>query len=344
MPWFAHGRQMAPVEQRSDAMFLVISPARVCLVAVIIVLSVGAALVAQQGPVAGMFVEDEKRAQMHALSFARLELPAKSGVVPLHVYLSAGDLARAFDRPEFRPEAAIVPTNTDLLIAAPFPMTQRVLVERVQKVPDVMRDLEEQVAARRKSKPLQIGVDAFIAQLPRRAGTPRSDGAFPRVVCLIATEFAKGGGIDRRELLTQDRVRKGIAACLAGLDDLAVRSVVMPLMGAASSGTQAKDELYEGQRVLKECRLVNAVAGIGLGIHDFSARHRNVREIGIVQWDQEIDAMFGVPRGSASTSRAQAAYRTYAEQIRLALGKGLAGEATTSSDVYGSCNATFNAR
>jgi hypothetical protein len=128
------------------------------------------------------------------------------------------------------------------------------------------------------------------------------------------------------------------------LDDLAVRSVVMPLMGAASSGTQAKDELYEGQRVLKECRLVNAVAGIGLGIHDFSARHRNVREIGIVQWDQEIDAMFGVPRGSASTSRAQAAYRTYAEQIRLALGKGLAGEATTSSDVYGSCNATFNAR
>jgi hypothetical protein len=60
-----------------------------------------------------------------------------------------------------------------------------------------------------------------------------------------------------------------------------------------------------------------------------------VREIGIVQWDREISDMFGGSR------MAQAAYRTYAEQIRQAVTKGLAGERTTAGDVGGSCAATF---
>ena len=39
---------------------------------------------------------------------------------------------------------------------------------------------------------------------------------------------------------------------------------------------------------------------------------------------------------------AQAAYRLYAEQIRTAVNKGLAGEKTTASDVDGNCAATFS--
>ena len=62
-----------------------------------------------------------------------------------------------------------------------------------------------------------------------------------------------------------------------------------------------------------------------------------MREIGIVQWDQEIAEMFGGGRV------AQAAYRLYAEQIKTALNKGLAGETTSPSDVDGNCAATFNA-
>ena len=42
-------------------------------------------------------------------------------------------------------------------------------------------------------------------------------------------------------------------------------------MGAASGKIQGKDALFEGQRILKECRLINAAAGIALGIHDFAA-------------------------------------------------------------------------
>jgi hypothetical protein len=298
-----------------------------------------------------MFDAEQKRNQTLASSFLRVEVPAKTAGLPLQVYLTAGDLERAFDSPQFRPHAAIVPTNTELAMTAPFPQTQRVLIDRVRKHPDVMRDLQAQIAARLKppsgdqaphAAHLQIGVDVFVARLSRGTKVQQREGAFPGIVCLIPTEFSNGGAIDRRELFTQDRVRTGIAGCLAALDEAGAESLVMPLTGAASSRTQAKDPLYEGQRILRECRLVNAVAGIALGIHDFAATRRHLRDIGIVQWDREISGMFSVPRGSGSAKSAENAYRSYAAQIAVALRKGLDGEKTTASDVYGSCNATFN--
>ena len=307
---------------------------------------------AQQTPIAAMFADDQKRDPNLAPSFLVVDLPAsKTGGAPPKVYLSAGDLVRAFDRPEFRPDGAIVPTNAELQVDAPSPATQRVLFDRVRKLPDVARDLQDQVDAFRKKHPaaasgqpgvMTIGVDTFLAELPRNA--KQSAGAFPRIVCLVATDFAKGGAIDRREFFTQDRVRKGIAACLTALDGAGVQSVVMPLMGAASSGTQAKDTQYKGQRLLKECRLLNSVAGIALGFHDYAANRRNIREIGLVQWEQEITDMFSVPAGSPAAESAQRAYLIYADQIKLALNKGLAGQHMTPNDLNGNCNTTFNAR
>jgi hypothetical protein len=325
---------------------------RACVLLVATLLSTATEVAIAQGPVAAMFSDDEKRGKALAGSFLRVELPpTKTAGLPLHVYLSAGDLGRAFDRPEFRPDGAIVPTNTDLLVTAPSPATQQVLITRVQKHPDIMRDLQDQIEVRRKQPTaasgkeaglLHIGIDSFVAHLPRSTNKQQSEGAFPKVVCLIATDFAKGGAIDRRELFTQDRVRKGIAGCLAALDALGVQSIALPLMGAASSGTQAKDAMYEGQRMLKECRLLNSLAGIALGIHDFASRRRNIREIGIIQWDQEIDGMFSVPSGSRFAESAQAAYRLFAEQIKAASRKGLNGEKMTASDVDGYCNAVFS--
>jgi hypothetical protein len=306
---------------------------------------------AQQTPIAAMFGDDQKRDQNLAPSFAVVDLPAPETGAPLKVYLSAGDLVRAFDRPEFRPDGAIVPTNAELQVDAPSPATQRVLFDRVTKHPDVARDLQDQVEAYRKTHPMAasgqpgvmaIAVDTFQAELPR--GAKQSANGLPRVVCLVATDFAKGGAINRRDLFTQDRVRKGIAACLTSLDAAGVQSVIMPLVGAASSGTQAKDTQYEGQRLLKECRLLNSVAGIALGFHDYAVTRRNIRELGIVQWEQEITDMFSVPAGSSAADSAQRAYRTYAEQIKMALNKGLAGQHMTASDIDGNCNTTFNAR
>ena len=330
------------------------------LIKILVVAMSAVGVVAQQGasspvaaPVAAMFSADQKRDASRAASFEQVDLPAtKAAAVPLHVYLSAGDLERAFDRPEFRPDAAIVPTNTDLLITAPQPATQRVLISRVQKQPEVLRDLEDQIAGRRKQASattggepglLRIGIDAFAAQLPRDAAKPVT-GSFPRAACLIATDFAKGGAIDRRELYAQDRVRNGVASCLEALDAAGARSVVLPLMGAASSETQTKDAMFEGQRVLMECRLINSTAGISLGIHDFAASRRNLREIGIVQWDREIDVMFRVAAGSRAAQSAQAAYRSYANQVSGAFRRGLAGEKTTSSDISGTCDAILNVK
>jgi hypothetical protein len=306
---------------------------------------------AQKAPLASMYNAEQQRDGFLAPSFMQVDLPATTTApAPVQLYLMAGDLERAFDRREFRPDAAIIPTNTDLLLKAPAPATQRVLVVRVEKQPETMRDLTEQVEARRKQPAaaagvtgtLQIGLDSFVARLSR---TGKTDPAapFPASACFIATDFAKGGAIDQRELFAQDRVRKGIADCLSALDAAGAQSVVLPLMGAASSGTQADDARFEGQRTLLECRLINATAGVALGIHDFAARRRNVREVGVVQWDQELSRMFKVATGSRLEKAAQTAYRLYAEQIKLAFRKGLAGEKTTHSDVGGSCTAILNA-
>ena len=307
---------------------------------------------AQQGPIAAMFGYDQKNEPALALSFSTADLPAtKSASAPLKVYLSAGDLERAFDRSEFRPDAAIVPTNTDLQIGAPQPSTQRVLIDRVRKQPDAMRDLESQIGARRQqpSAPaskepgiLRIGIDMFVAHLAPKSAPGQN--AFPKSACFVATDFATGDAVDRRELFVQDRMRQGIAACLNALDAEGARSIVLPLLGAASSAKQTSDAMFEGQRVLKECRLLNSTAGIALGIHDFASRRRNLREIGVVQWDQEIDDMFRVPAGSPAEESAKAAYRAYAAQVKDVFQKGLAGRKITPGDVNGSCSDILNGR
>jgi hypothetical protein len=298
----------------------------------------------QPEPVASMFRADMKRDQTLAASFVPLEVPAGAAKSAIQVYLTAGDLERAFDNAQFRPDAAIVPTNTELEVTAASPATQRVLIARVMKQPAVMADLQDQIAARRKQSPgpvggagiLQIGIDSFVARLPR-SGPADAKAAFPHHACLIATDFPTGGAIDRRDLFAQDRVRQGVARCLTALDAAGAGSVVMPLLGAASAQTQTQDPVYEGQRLLKECRHINAVAGIALGIRDFAPNRRTVREIGIVQWDREISEMFG------TSSAGQAAYRLYAEQIKRAATKGLAGDNTTAADLDGNCAATLNA-
>lgn len=302
---------------------------------------------APQGPapVAAMYGDDQLRNKAITLGFQTATLPpASTATFPAQIYLTQGDLQRAFDEGRFRPDGAIVPTNTELRLTAPSPATQRVLIDRIQQQPAAMKALQDQADARRGRGPsggLEIGVDSFAAQLPASGGPAPP---FPRNVCLIPTDFANGGAIDRRELFAQDRMRKGIAACLTALDAAGAQSIVVPLVGAASSGTQSNDPQYEGQRVLMECRLTNAVAGITLGIHDFAASRRSIREIGIIQWEQEILGMFGATRGNPMSRAAQTAYRTYTNQVKQAMKNGLAGQKTAASDVAGACSGILNPR
>ena len=313
-----------------------------------------AVAIAQAGPVAAMFSDDQRRTALHATSFDRVELPALgTAAVPLQVYLSAGDLERAFDTEAFRPDAAIIPTNTDLDIRAAVPATQRVLIDRVQKQPGVLRDLESQIATRRQQPPsttpgepglLRIGVDSFVVELSSEAAGAEPQRAFPKFACFVATGFAAGGAVDRRELFVQDRVRLGIAACLEALDGKSAHSVVLPLMGASSSQVQRNDAGFEGQRALRECRLINSAAGIALGIHDFAAHRHNLRELGVLQWEQEIKEMFDVPPGSPEARSAETAYRVYAGEVQQAFRNGLNGQKTLAADLGGNCSAILDGR
>ena len=71
---------------------------------------------------------------------------------------------------------------------------------------------------------------------------------------------------------------------------------------------------------------------------------RNLREIGVIQYDQELVEMFSLPKGSRIAQTAQNIYRAYTEQVKTAFRKGLDGQPTTAADVDGSCNAIFNTR
>lgn len=310
-----------------------------------------AVTLAQQGPVATMFNADQQRDAALAQSFLPIDLPATgTATAPLKVYLSAGDLERAFDTRQFRPDAAVVPTNTDLQLKAASPATQQVLVGRAQNLSAIMTDLESQIAARRgqpstatRGEPglLRVGIDTLVVRLTPAAGVT-TEVPLPKSACLIATDFAEGGAVDRRELFAQDRVRQGVAACLSALDAGGAQSIVLPLMGAGSSKTQTNDAMYEGQRTLKECRLLNSTAGIALGIHDFAARRRNVHEIGVIQWDQEVAGMFKSTPGTSAARVAQLAYRAYSDQVKGALRRGLNGQKTTAADLQGSCSGILN--
>ena len=212
-----------------------------------------------------------------------------------------------------------------------------------------MRDLQNQIETRRKQKPaasdgdtglLSIGTDWF----RRAVVSSRQEGGrhFHETVCLVATEFAKGGAIDRRELFAQDRVRKGIAGCLAALDAAGV-AVDRHATDGGGVGSHAgkRSRVRRSTRAQRECRLLNSLAGIALGIHDFAPNRRSLREIGVIQWDRELDEMFSLPRGTRLAT-AQNAYRLYADQVKLAFRKGLAGEKTLPADVDGACSAIFS--
>jgi hypothetical protein len=296
--------------------------------AVLGVAAFGAVTAAQQGAIGAMYAVDQKRERALEPSFATATLAST-----VRVYLSAGDLERAFDTASFRPDAAIVPTNTALALAAASPATQRILIDRVRQDAATLKELDAQAAARRNIGPMQVGTDTFVARLP-------GSGRFPKTACFIATDFAQGGSVDQRDLFTQDRVRQGVAACLAALDSAGAVTVTMPLMGASSSETQKNDPVFEGQRLLKECRLINSVAGLALGIHDFVPKRRNIREIGIVQWVREFQEMFNLPNASKIE---RASYESYAEYITVAWRKGLEGLKTTPGDVGGNCATTFSA-
>ena len=207
----------------------------------------------------------------------------------------------------------------------------RLFISRVQKQPDVMRDLEPsrdtQAAVagigRRARSPSNR--HRYVRRASRRV-TPASQGAFPKNACFVATDFAKGGAVDRRELFLPDRMRQGIAACLDALDTAGARSLVLPLLGAASSTTQRNDAQYEGQRILKECRLLNSTTGIASAFTTSPPAAAICARSASCSGTGSSRACSAWMPAAARNEPRRRPYRAYAKQVSDVFRKGLAGQ------------------
>ena len=57
-----------------------------------------------------------------------------------------------------------------------------------------------------------------------------------------------------------------------------------------------------------------------------------------------LTGMFDVDPASRQARMAQAAYRTYADQVKEAFRRGLTGQKTTAADLHGNCGAILDAK
>jgi hypothetical protein len=100
---------------------------RSCLVSALVLLVLAgltATTAQERRPVAALHAAEQQRERALAASFTTIDVMAVNSVrSPLQVSLTAGDLERAFDTPAFRPDAAIIPTNTELVLASENPTT-----------------------------------------------------------------------------------------------------------------------------------------------------------------------------------------------------------------------------
>jgi hypothetical protein len=127
------------------------------------------------------------------------------------------------------------------------------------------------------------------------------------------------------------------------LDAKGATSLVLPLMGASSGKIQRNDARFEGQRALKECRLMNSTAGIALGIHDF----RRAPPQPSRDWRGPMGpGDRGDVRGAGRQPRRRAAptwpTASTPSQILQAFRKGLDGRKTLAGDLNGSCSAVLD--
>lgn len=291
-------------------------------------------------PVKAAFIDGQNKAQFLARSFVEESLQQPPGTMqPLKIYWTAGIIEPFFDDPLFRADGAIMPTNTALNLSATYPGTQQILIKRVENGGE-FNNLYNQVKSHRyKINPqasndtpvLTLGTDIFTAKLaPSPKVTDAQSKKFPSFVCLIATDTVDGKGYQLRDFLEQERLREGIRACLDDLDRKKVRSVVMPLIGAASYATAAPNQnLDRRQRELLRCRLVNSISGIALGISDFAPSRRSILEIGVVQWDRDIERMFRPPQGTTDVREKkllEVEYTKYATRVKDVIARKLNGD------------------
>lgn len=268
----------------------------------------------------------------------------------VNVYLTVGKIQSVFDIDRFRPDGAIMPTNLNLNFRAAFPTTQKYLVERVSKYPNVLKYLVDAGNSERIRRVPGASIDTAVMTMASDAFTVGLAGVapvvgekvrpFPATVCFVATDYPKSGSGDKRDLFVQSKVRVGIAKCLRELDERGVKSVALPLIGAASNWARDSDRERAANRRLLRCRLINAVSGISLGIGDFVKESRSIIDINIVQWDDDIQSLKNIPAATVSEKAVtKRVFEEYNNNVRTTFRRGLQNSVTRGSDIQeNACN------
>lgn len=301
---------------------------------------------AHAGPVQALFVKEQASNQKLDRSYLNESFPAGSkvaslsaGATDLTVYVLASDITLAFDKPVFRVDAAIMPTNMDLQLSASFPLTQALLMRAIRTDPAAFGRLDS--AAKAKGM-LSMGSDTLTVDLnPDNKPTTAEKAYFPRLLCLIATDYPNGGSIARRDFFRFAKMASAVRACLRSLDALGAKSVVLPLIGSASGYTtpqMMKDD--EKARGLLQCRMQNSLVGIALGTNEFLSDRKSIREIGIIQYKSDIEKQFS--NGSSSQWDADG-YAAFAESSEAFFVKALRGTPPKEGDLRKDvdCNGIF---
>jgi hypothetical protein len=263
------------------------------------------------------FMEQQERSSFGRIFFdSKIESPTRPGP---RVFLVSGSLDEAFD---FRPDAVVVPTNTQADLFAEFPITQHILIDRAQLTPGAADALRQAVDARRKGL-LPLGTGSLTVTLPEPARQ-----RLPGVVCLIATDYSQGGSNERRDLFYQHHIATGVGGCLRDIDATGARSIALPLVGSATFAT--RDSALKGEeRDLLQCRLINSISGIGQAIAEFSHTPFGLTDVGVVIWEKDLRRLFGTT--PADPRRKE--FDRFAAFARASILRGLAGKNTTSAEL-----------
>lgn len=326
---------------------------RTALVA--ISLAVTTLALASETPVRTLYLETRASMPRWERSFTAIPLatpPASAAsthtapvVDQLTVYLFVGDVTRTFDSGALQVDAAIMPTNNKLEMLAAYPTTQAALVRRISSDSMALGSLV-QSAKTRAVGGMIMAIDTFPVMLWPKAA-PTTPYGFPRYACFIATDEPDSGSINMRDLFSQRLIAKGIEGCLSWLDEKGAKSVVMPLIGSASGGTSALQLKDLKQRYLLQCRLINSISGIGLGVNGFLKHRKSIQEIGLIQWTRDMEKQFPAapasPAGRHTKDVSANAVDQYGDFARTTLTKALSGKPVESGDLpkEDGCNSIF---
>lgn len=242
------------------------------------------------------------------------------------VFIVVGDLDDVIADGRYRPNGVVVPTNTSGELAARFPITQRVLVDRAARLPAAMDALRGSINAARARSGRYNFLDLGVGSLTVRI-SPSKNTELPDSVCLLATDNRGGGSISQRNFFYQDRIAVGVGRCLQSLGANGAISVAMPLVGSALFAT-ADGALDGSERGLVKCRMLNSISGIARAVSALPTMTK-VREVAIILWRHDLERLFG----TAEKDRRRADFAVFAGQVRASLARGLSGSATTPTQV-----------